>query len=41
MKKLIILLAVVGLLSGCATYDKAVIWGFETFINDELKEEGS
>ena len=39
MKKLMILLAVVALLSSCATYDRAVVWGYETFVDDSMAEE--
>ena len=41
MKKLMILLAVVAFLDGCATYDRAMIWGYETFVDDSLAGEGA
>ena len=38
MKRIAMLIALASLLSGCATYDHAVIWGYETFIDDTLIE---
>ena len=37
MKKLMLLIVALSLISGCATYDRVFIWGFETFIDDTLK----
>ena len=39
MRKLLLLLAAIVLLNGCATYDKAVIKTYETFVDDTLKEQ--
>ena len=37
-KTLLILLAAATLLSGCATYDRVIIWGYESFVDDSLAE---
>ena len=39
MRKLAVLITIVGLLSGCATWDRTNIWIYETFVDDSLSAD--